>query len=68
MGVRMAAVFCFVFLFALAAITLLMQPFLAGASVAGIFAFICFSLLASGVFVALFKMTKQWEAEAGPEH
>jgi hypothetical protein len=68
MGRRMAAVFCFIFLFALAAIALLLQPFLSGASAAGIVAFVLFSVLASGVFVALFKMAKKWEAEAGPEH
>ena len=64
----MAAVFCFVFLFALAAIALLFKPFLAGASIGGILAMATFGLLASGVFVGLFKMTKKWEAEAGPEH
>ena len=60
----MAAVFCFIFLFALAAIALLLQPFLAGASAGGIVGFACFALLAAGVFVATYKMAKAWEAEA----
>ena len=64
----MAAVFCFIFLFALAAIALLLQPFLAGASAAGIFACALFAVLAGGVFVATYKMAKKWEAEADPKH
>lgn len=64
----MAAVFCLVFLFALAAVTLLFKPFVGDASFGGVFALATFVLLASGVFVGLFKMTKKWEAEAGPEH
>jgi hypothetical protein len=64
----MAAVFCFVFLFALASITLLWKPFSDGASFGGILAMATFILLASGVFVGLFKMTRSWENEAGPEH
>lgn len=62
----MAAVFCFVFLFALAAVALLMQPMMS--SLAGIVAFLIFAAMAAGVFLALFKMTRNWEAEAGPEH
>ncbi len=64
----MAAVFCFVFLFALFAIFLLFKPLLAGVTLAGIAALAIFVLLASGVFVGLYKMTKKWEAEAGPDH
>jgi len=68
MTARMAAVFCFIFLFGLAAVSLLLQPMLAGLSLSGIAALTCFTLLAGGVFVALFKMTRKWEADAGPEH
>lgn len=62
----MAAVFCFVFLFALAAVALLLQPMLS--SVAGIAALTVFAAMAAGVFLGLFKMTRRWEDEAGPQH
>ena len=62
----MAAVFCFVFLFALAAVALLLQPMMS--SIAGIAALVVFAMMAGGVFVGLFTMTRKWEAEAGPEH
>jgi hypothetical protein len=62
----MAAVLCLVFLFALAAVALLLQPMLS--SLAGIVALAVFTALAAGVFLGLFKMTRTWEAEAGPEH
>jgi len=62
----MAAVFCFVFLFALAAVALLLQPMIS--SMAGMAALAVFTAMAAGVFLGLFKMTRKWEAEAGPEH
>ncbi len=63
----MAAVFALVFLFVLASIALLFKVFVGG-SLAGLFALITFVLLASGVFVGLYKMSKRWEDEAGPQH
>ena len=60
----MAAVFALVFLFVLASVVLLFKVFLGGATFAGIFAMLTFVVLASGVFVGLFKMTKEWEHEA----
>jgi hypothetical protein len=63
----MAAVFLFVFLFGLASIGLLYSSFVGG-SIAGMFALVCFVLLAAGVFVGTFKMTRKWEDEAGPQH
>ena len=63
----MAAVFCFVFLFALAACTLLGKVFFTGSLVSAVAGAI-FIALAVGVFVAAFKMAKRWEGEAGPEH
>lgn len=62
----MAAVFCFIFLFGLASVTLLVSSFASSAT--AVFAFLIFFALTSGVFIGLFKMTKNWEAEAGPEH
>jgi len=63
----MAAVFCFVFLFALAACTLLGKVFFTG-SLVSVVAGAIFVALACGVFVAAFKLAKGWEGEAGPEH
>lgn len=57
----MAAVWCFVFLFAFAASVLLLQVFTPVAN-------IVFIALAAGVFVGMYKLAKGWEAEAGPEH
>ncbi len=64
----MAAVFALVFLFVLASIALLFKVFLGGASLAGIFAMLTFVVLASGVFVGLYKMSKRWEHEADVKH
>jgi hypothetical protein len=64
----MAAVFCLVFLFALASVFLLVKTIVAGAGLASVVAMLMFVALASGVFLGLLKMTKGWEAEAGPEH
>lgn len=63
----MAAVFLFVFLFGLASVALLYSSFVGG-SIAGVFALLCFVLLAAGVFVGTFKMTRKWEEEAGGHH
>jgi len=63
----MAAVFCFLFLFALAACALLAKVFFTG-SLVSVLAGAIFVVLAAGVFVAGFKMAKGWEREAGPEH
>lgn len=60
----MAAVFALVFLFVLASVALLFKVFVGGASLVGIFAMVTFVLLASGVFVGLFKMSRNWENEA----
>ncbi len=64
----MAAVFALVFLFVLASVALLLKVFLGGSSLVGIFAMVTFVLLASGVFVGLFKMSKRWEHEADVKH
>ncbi len=64
----MAAVLALVFLFVLASIALLFKVFVGGASLVGIFAMVTFVLLASGVFIGLFKMSKRWEDEADAKH
>ena len=63
----MAAVWCFVFLFGLAACALLFQVFFTGGIVSAIAGGI-FVALAAGVFVGMYKLAKRWEGEAGPEH
>ncbi|HTR53031.1 MAG TPA: hypothetical protein VMJ10_20190 [Kofleriaceae bacterium] len=63
----MAAVFCFVFLFGLAACALLAKVFFTGSLVSAVAGTI-FIALAVGVFIAAFKLAKGWESEAGPEH
>ena len=60
----MAAVFALVFLFVLASVVLLFKVFVASVAFMNVFALLTFVLLASGVFVGLFKMTKEWEHEA----
>jgi hypothetical protein len=60
----MAAVFAFVFLFALAATTLLYKVTVASASIASLSALAVFFALAAGIFIGCFKMMKEWE---GPE-
>ena len=61
---HMAAVFAFIFLFGLAATTLLFKVVVGSASVASISALTIFVCLAAGIFVGCFKMMKEWE---GPE-
>ena len=63
----MAAVFCFVFLFVLAACLLLAKIFFAGSIVTAIAGTI-FIALSAGVFIGAYRQAKRWEAEAGPEH
>jgi hypothetical protein len=63
----MAAVMCFVFLFALASVGLLFKSFLDG-SLGSTLALLTFIAMAAGIFVGMFKMAKRWESEAGPEH
>jgi hypothetical protein len=58
----MAAVFALVFLFALASTTLFLKA-LGAASFGTILAGLIFLALASGVFVGLFRMAKQWEGD-----
>lgn len=60
----MAAVFAFVFLFALSATGLLYKVTVGGPSVSAIAALAIFFAMASGVFIGCFKMMKEWE---GPE-
>jgi hypothetical protein len=59
----MAAVFALVFLFVLASGGLLFKTMLSGASFGSIFALATFLVLASGMFVGLFKMVRGWENE-----
>ena len=54
-----------VFLFVLASGGLLVKTMMAGASFASVFALATFLALASGVFVGLFRMARQWENEVG---
>lgn len=61
----MAAVFALVFLFVLASAGLLFKTLMNDGSFASVFAFITFLVLASGVFVGLFKMARKWEDEVG---
>ena len=60
----MAAVFALVFLFVLAAGGLLFKVLIGEGSFASIFAFITFIALAWGVFLGLFKLAREWEAES----
>ena len=59
----MAAVFALVFLFVLASGGLLFKTMVNGASFGSIFALATFLVLASGVFIGLFKMARGWENE-----
>jgi hypothetical protein len=53
-----------VFLFALASVGLMLVSAVHGSLTFGVaLALACFSLLASGVFVGLFRMAKHWEDE-----
>lgn len=61
----MAAVFALVFLFVLASTGLLFETLMNDGSLASTFAFVTFLVMASGVFVGLFKMARKWEDEAG---
>jgi hypothetical protein len=61
---RMAAVFAFIFLFGLAATTLLYKVVVGSASFASISALAIFVAMAAGIFIGCFKMMKDWE---GPE-
>ena len=60
----MAAVFALVFLFVLAAGSLLAKVFMGEATFASVFAMITFMSLAWGVFFGLFRLSREWE---GPE-
>lgn len=60
----MAAVFAFIFLFGLAATSLLYKVVVGSPSLASISALVVFVALAVGIFVGCFKMAKEWE---GPE-
>lgn len=60
----MAAVFALVFLFVLASGGLLVKTVLGDASFASIFALATFLALAWGVFIGLFKMSREWEGDA----
>ena len=64
-AVRMAAVFAFIFLFGLAATSLLYKVVVGSASsLASISALVIFVALAVGIFIGCFRMMKEWE---GPE-
>jgi hypothetical protein len=60
----MAAVFAFIFLFGLAATSLLYKVVVGSASFASVSALMIFVAMAVGIFVGCFKMMKEWE---GPE-
>ena len=61
----MAAVFAFIFLFGLAATSLLYKVVVGSASsLASICALVIFIAMAAGIFIGCFKMMKDWE---GPE-
>jgi hypothetical protein len=60
---RMAAVFALVFLFVLAAGTVLAKVFIGDGSLSSVFALVTFLALAWGVFFGLFKMSRGWENE-----
>ena len=62
----MAAVFALVFLFALASTSLFLKS-LGVASFGTIFAGVTFLALASGVFIGLYRMAKNWEGDY-PHH
>lgn len=64
----MAAVLALVFLFVVASVALFIKVIVGGATFASVFAGGMFAVMAAAVFVALFKMARTWEAEAGPEH
>ena len=58
----MAAVFALIFIPALAAVGLMVKAN-GGGSLGATFAIVCFTMLAAGVFVGLFRMARQWEDE-----
>lgn len=60
----MATVFALIFLPALAAVGLMALTTTGDASLASYFAFACFTVLMSGMFVGLYNMMKRWEDEA----
>lgn len=59
----MAAVFCLVFLPALAAAGLMVQTIRGEMSFGGAMAGMMFVALAGGMFLALLRMARQWENE-----
>jgi len=59
----MAAVFVLVFLFALASVGIVVS--IVGTSIAGIAMATLFIAMASGVFLGLYRLAKEWE---GPAH
>ena len=65
-GGAMAAVFCFVFLPALASIGLMSAVARGQMSFGTAFATLCFSIMASGLFVGMYKLAHQWEHEDDP--
>lgn len=64
----MAAVFALVFIPVLASTALMLAANGGSLTFGVVMAVLCFSMMASGVFYGLFRMTRGWEAEAGPEH
>ena len=60
----MAAVFALVFLFVLAAGSLLAKVFIGEGSIASMFALVTFLAMAWGVFFGLFKLARGWEGES----
>lgn len=63
----MAAVFALVFLFALASTALFLKVLAGSASFGAVLAGVTFLALAGGVFLGLYRMSKQWEGDS-PEH
>lgn len=58
----MAAVFALVFLFVVASISGMYKA-LSGASFGTIAAMLAFGALASGIFIGLYRLARQWENE-----
>ena len=60
---RMAAVLALVFLPVLASVALLVKVVVSGAAFGSVFALLCFSALAIGVFYGVFRMSRDWEGD-----
>jgi hypothetical protein len=61
--VRMAAVFALIFLFAFAAVLLMVMTFGGDMTTGVMLARFAFVALASGVFLGLYRMMQGWDAE-----